>query len=311
MLGLDEMNSEVFCPPARSGRSPTFPFATRVTESPFGRLAYFDEGEGEAVVFVHGLCGDFTHWEHVVARLRPGRRVVGLDLPGCGLSSPQPGYSVAACRDALLWLMDRLGLERANLAGHSLGGAVVARTALAAPDRVDRLMLVDASGFRRFSASVQVLARALLRPELIAPVLARFNEQMLGQCFAAENPYVRKFSRDQLDRSNRSVVEYARMFASLRHDILHVHLLEHVDRLRMPTLVIWGDKDRLLPVQDVAAWAGRLPRGQLEILYNCGHMPNIEAPEVTSRLMARFLEASLDSDENHEDTACRTARLGG
>ena len=119
------------------GRSSTFPFPQYVADDAH-QTVYFDHGEGESLVFVHGLGASLTNWEQIIEPLAEGRRVLGLDLVGCGWTAkPRIDYTVDVLRDHLLGFLERRGVRRATLVGHSMGGAVVLAAAIARPDLVD------------------------------------------------------------------------------------------------------------------------------------------------------------------------------
>jgi pimeloyl-ACP methyl ester carboxylesterase len=273
------------------GRSRTFPFGTRFVDLPAGRVAYFDEGEGDALIFVHGLVGDFTHFEHVAPAFASGFRVIGLDMPGCGISDKRPQrHTVAAYADTVLALMDVLGITRATLVGHSAGGLVSATAALGAPHRVERLVLVNSAGLRRYAPGVRWLARGLLRPWLLTATLERLAMPMLDHVFVARNEYTAKFIRDSLDRPRHPTLgEMAKVFSDLGPELVAPGVLDHAERLTMPMMVLWGDGDRLIPPSAADELASRVPTAWLRMLPRCGHMPIIEQPDAVIRALGEFL----------------------
>jgi pimeloyl-ACP methyl ester carboxylesterase len=286
--------------PLLPSRSETFPFRERVLLQDETPIMHFDEGSGEALVFVHGLGSNMTHFEYMVGPLRAaGFRVCGLDLPGFGLSGkPHRSYDVRFLSDAVLHLMDQLGIERATLCGHSLGGLVCADVGLRAPGRVQRLVLISSAGLMRIPLAVQLVGRTIMRPELLAPALERNARRILNLVFAEKNEKAERFieqSTERPDPSNRFVADLARVMWSLRRDLTGRHLLDEVQRLEMPTLVIWGGRDRLLPLGPVPAFVRQLPAGELEVIERCGHMPIIEDPETVVARMKRFIAQTASS----------------
>lgn len=273
------------------GRSRTFPFRTRFTNSFRGPVAYFDEGAGDAVVFVHGLVGDFTHFEHVAPAFRHTHRVVGLDLPGCGLScKPTKPVGLRYYAREVLALLKRLGIGRATLVGHSAGGQVVAEIARVAPEKVDRLVLINGSGLRDYPRIVRLGARALMQPRLLAFLLQHGATWILDHVFHQQNPYTEKFIADSLDRPVQpTMTEMCKVFGDLADDLLTPTVRDSAHRLTMPTLVVWGDRDRLVPVETVRAVASSLPAGRFEVLADCGHLPMIEHPHAVIQLLQGFL----------------------
>jgi pimeloyl-ACP methyl ester carboxylesterase len=277
-----------------ASRSEHFPYAERTFmycgDTP---VMCFDAGAGPAILFIHGLGANLTHFEHVAPPLAAaGFRVCGLDLPGFGLSGkPRRDYSIRWLAGAVTALMDHLGLVCATLAGHSLGGLVAADAALHAPERVERLVLISSAGLFQMPLPFQWVARTIMRPGLVAAALERNARRLLEKrVFEERNEKVERFIEQSVTRPDpRFVPDLARVMWSLRKDLTSYHLFDEVQRLTMPTLVIYGGRDRLLPTGSVPTWAGKLPAGELEVIERCGHMPIIEKPERVVASMRAFL----------------------
>jgi pimeloyl-ACP methyl ester carboxylesterase len=282
-----------------NGRSQTFPFPTKRVSLRQGEVAYFDSGSGEPMIFVHGLVGDFTHFEHIVGPLSRHFRVMGLDMPGCGLScKPDVRHTIDRYADVVIEFMDRMKLDRATLVGHSAGGQVVAHAALAAPERVSKLVLVDAAGMRRFPPALRQLALSAVKPWLLSRTLDWLAMPMLGQVFVVRNAYTEKFVKDSLDRPlHPTMHEMAKVFSDLAPDLLSPTIVENAAHFKMPVLVVWGDKDRLIPKESVTEVAARLPRVTLQRIPGCGHMPMIECPDRVVRAISDFCEAGAVTRE--------------
>jgi pimeloyl-ACP methyl ester carboxylesterase len=288
--------------PLKPSRSETFHYPEKVFFYGDVPTVYFDSGPAKkrpTLLFVHGLGGNLTHFEYLAAPLQAdGYRVCGLDLPGFGLSGkPHREYTIPYLSGAILKLMDHLGIERATLIGHSLGGLVVADAALRAPQRVERLVLLSSAGLFKMPLPLRLAARTFMRKGLLATALERNARRLLDLVFSESNHRTERFIEQSTTRpDNRFVLDLARVMSSARKDLTSYHLLHEVDRLKMPTLVIWGGRDRLLPFKEVPAWASRLPDGELEVIEKCGHMSMIEDPErVLRRIRAFFARSSTDS----------------
>jgi pimeloyl-ACP methyl ester carboxylesterase len=282
-----------------NGRSQSFPYATRFAHLSQGPVAYFDEGAGaDPLLFIHGLVGDFTHFEHVAPHFAgAGHRVAGLDLPGCGIShKPLSRHSIDSYARLVLDWMDHLGLRRATLVGHSAGGMVSARAALLAPDRVERLVLLSSAGLRRYSKPLQWIARAIMRPRLLHLSLERLAMPMLDQVFVERNERTAKFIADSLNRPvYPTLPEMAKVFHDLAPDLVGSEILDRASKLSMPVLVLWGDSDRLIHADGIAELASRLPRATFKSLSRCGHMPMIERPADVVEALRAFMTASAQS----------------
>jgi len=255
-------------------------------------IMYFDEGSGPAVLFVHGLGANLTHFEYLVPPLlAAGFRVCGLDMPGFGLSGkPHREYTVNFLSDAVLDLMDHLGIASATLCGHSLGGLVVGDAALRAPERVERLVLISSAGLVQMPLAVRLAGRTLMRPGLMSLLLERNALRLLDLVLGEKNEKAQRFIEQSVTRPDpRFCPDLARVMWSMRKDLVTRHLVADTHRLKVPTLVIWGGADRLLPFKPVPRWVDKLPQGELEVIEGCGHMPMIENPEAVLRRVMPFL----------------------
>jgi pimeloyl-ACP methyl ester carboxylesterase len=288
--------------PLKPSRSETFPYADQIFVHDEVPLVYFDSGAKRrrpTLLFVHGLGGNMTHFEYLVAPLeREGFRVCGLDLPGFGESGkPHREYTIEYLAAAVQGLMDHLGLKTATLCGHSLGGLVCAETALRAPQRVERLVLISTAGLFKMPLPMRLVARTMMRRVLLAPAFELNARRLLDLVFSQTNPRVERFIEQSTTRpDDRFVGDLARVMSAARRDLTRYHLLDQVERIKMPTLVLWGEKDRLLPFKEVPGWTARLPDGTLEVIERCGHMSLIEDPErVLARMRAFFARSSNGS----------------
>ncbi len=277
---------------ACDGKSPSFPFKTRRLSVIDGEMAYFDEGEGEPIVFVHGLVGDFTHFEHVAKPLvESGRRVIGVDLPGCGVSHKRrQRHDLGGYARDVLTMLDELDVPRATLVGHSAGGAVVAEAALRAPARVRSLVLLSSAGLRSYPRATHLAARAVVRPWLLERTLEHLAMPLLDLVLRDRNQYTEKFVRDALSRPVfPTMSEMARVMADLVPELVKPSVLDRAHFLRMPVLVVWGSTDKLIPQESADLLSRRLARGRLVTLDGCGHMPMIERPHDVLRELQEFL----------------------
>jgi pimeloyl-ACP methyl ester carboxylesterase len=288
-------------------RSEHFPYNEQTFNYDGTPVMYFDAGSGPAVVLVHGLGANLTHFEHVAPPLvAAGHRVCGLDMPGFGLSGkPRRHYSIRWLAGSVRALMDHLGIKTATMAGHSLGGLVSADLALHDPHRVERLILISSAGLFQMPLPFQWVARTIMRPGLVAAALERNARRLLEKrVFEERNEKVERFIEQSCTRPDpRFVHDLARVMWSLRKDLTSYHLFDQVERLTMPTLVMYGARDRLLPTKHVPRWAGKLPAGEMEVIERCGHMPIIEKPEQVVARMQKFLHRT-----RHHATATATTR---
>ena len=239
------------------GRSISFPYPQWRAKDPY-RTVFFDVGEGPStIVMVHGLGANATHFEPVVRRMANRHRVIGLDLVGCGWSrKPKVDYNVELLRDHLLDFLDRRGIGRCTLVGHSMGGAISLAAALKRPGQFDGLALLCAAGVAPLPRWMRAGARFALKKEILLPSL------VLGSSFIVRNVFVTRARENDSDQ--------------LKH-------------LHMPVLALWGDHDKLTAVPSVMRSLDNIHSVRTVMLKRCGHMPMIEYPEQTAWHLERFI----------------------
>lgn len=238
-----------------------------------GATFYAERGAGTPVVCLHGAGGSHTHWGLLLADLSDAARLIAPDLPGHGRSAPPGRASVAAYGAAVLGLLDDLGLERAVLAGHSMGAAVALEAALAAPGRVVGLALLGAGARLR-------VAPATLAGLADAP--AEAIEQLVAAMYPGPSAHLRP----------AAAAEYLRDPALLRADFSACDGWDARSRLAAltcPALVIGGEDDVLTPPKLAHELAGLLAGASLALLPAVGHVPMLEAPAATASAIRGWL----------------------
>lgn len=242
-----------------------------------GVLRFLVQSQGDdAVVLLHGFGGDLNNWLFNLGPLSAGRAVYALDLPGHGGSVKQPADLVAALREFL----DTQGISRAHLVGHSMGGLVAAELALADPDRVLSLTLIAPAGMG------EEINRDYI-DGFIAATGRRDLKPVLQRLFA--NPDL--VSRSMID----DVLRYKRLdgvqetLGTLRDRLFPEGRQARVVDLGEysgPLLVIWGERDEVIPATQAHAVPGR---AETHVLPDVGHSPHMEAAGDVNRLLERFL----------------------
>ncbi len=257
-------------------------------------IRYVRAGQGPPLVLVHGFGSSLYTWADVLPELARSHDVVALDLPGFGGSGLPKALSFEHLPGAVVGLMDRLGLERASLAGNSLGGATVAWIAATQPRRVERLVLIDAAGFQLNASERPLLVRLLALPgaSLLQrlPLRRAIVRTALRQTFADPS----RISDEDLDEYvapalRPEVGEAALVLARYQGpgpDALRALL----GRVRAPTLVVWGREDRWIPLEHAERFHQALPGSRLVVLDGAGHLPQEERPDALLRLLHEFLD---------------------
>jgi pimeloyl-ACP methyl ester carboxylesterase len=257
---------------------------SRFVAGPY-RLHYLEAGAGPPLLLVHGLGSSATQdWGRLIGPLGRRFHVFAPDLPGFG-ESERPAaadYSIPMQVEAVRGFMTAVGLGKARVAGLSMGGWIVCRLAGSHPERVERLVVVDAAGMRPDG------------PPIPAEVLLPHDEEGVRRLAAAvrhKAPVPPSFvARDILARRLREewVVRRALESMAAGRDWLNGTL----GRADMPVLVVWGKQDALIPVAYAAPLAAEFPRAELKVLDGCGHVPIADCPEAFDREVVPFLAAN-------------------
>lgn len=256
-------------------------------------------GSGPAVVLLHGYGESLLAWEGVYDRLSRQADVVALDLPGFGLSSkPATGYATDSLATNVLQAMKALRLERAVLVGHSLGGAVAAAAALAAPELVRGLVLVDpavvAEPWLRGAENASERARRAVRHSV-----AQY-EALRMRFSGAHDPTWLAESDSAMAYSASGDPAYLTALQAVLREFDFAYLdHERARRLRTPTLIIWGAYDPTVSVSRGRILAASLPTAEFRVVERSWHRPHVERPTEVAGLIAEFL-ASLPGERATE-----------
>jgi pimeloyl-ACP methyl ester carboxylesterase len=270
-------------------------------------VAYRQGGSGPVVVLVHGITSSSATWERVMPHLADHFTVIAPDLAGHGESAkPRGDYSLGAHASSLRDLLLALGHERATFVGHSLGGGIAMQFSYQFPERCERLVLVDSGGLGR---DVNWLLRAATLPgsELVLPFLAATRLldagaraggllNRLGLSLGTDLEEIARGHSTLSDSATRAafvhtlraVVEPGgqRVDASNR-----LYLAE-----QLPFLLIWGERDSIIPVSHGHATHERMPNSRLEVFPHSGHFPQLDEPE-------RFLDVLIEFIDSTEPAA--------
>jgi pimeloyl-ACP methyl ester carboxylesterase len=264
------------------------------------QLSYVDSGQGPAVLFIHGLLGSHENWAYLVDTLDVDHRVIVPDLFGHGASAKPIGdYSLGAHAATLRDLLDRLGIDQVTLVGHSLGGGIAMQFCYLFPERVEGLVLVSSGGLGR---SVSPLLRAATLPgaEWVLPVIAstwvRDRVETVGRLLGRVGWHASSDAANAWQGfTSLSDAESRRSFLATTRSVLdpggqtvtaHDHLPLNVP---IPTLIVWGTKDRMIPVGHAKAAGKAFVGSEVELFEGAGHFPHLEEPERFAKLLSGFI----------------------
>lgn len=267
-------------------------------------VAFRAGGSGPVVLLVHGMAGSSTTWRSVMPQLAEHFTVVAPDLLGHGASAkPRGDYSLGAFASGLRDLLDALGHDHATVIGQSLGGGIVMQFAYQFPERCDRLVLVSSGGL---GDEVSLLLRALTIPgvEFALPLLCarQFHDagsvlagwvgrlgvhvpRRLDEIWASYGSLADAETRAAFVHTLRAVVDPAGQRVSARN---RLHLASDV-----PTLIVWGDQDAIIPVHHAHETHELLPGSRLAIFEGVGHFPHCEQSERFVELVTDFMATTV------------------
>lgn len=266
---------------------------TRIDGVNYHYLRY--PGPGPTVLMIHGFASSTYTWEQVAPPLnRLGYNIIALDLKGFGWSDKPRGaaYDAASLERELLRFIDQLGLQHYALVGHSLGGAIALLTALDRPQQIERLILVDPAAPRteHRPGVFQLLGTA---PGAWTAEVA-FGQWMvdwnLDEVYFDRtriSPQTRRAYYDRL-RSDGALAAQTAIVSAVNAPGLRT-LFERVPTIQLPTLILWGEQDRWVPLAVGQALQREIAGSQLVVLPRCGHLPQEEWPDQTTALFADFL----------------------
>jgi pimeloyl-ACP methyl ester carboxylesterase len=287
------------------------------------KVVYRTAGSGPNVVLIHGMVNSSRHWEEVASRLASSYRVIAPDLIGHGeTAAPRGDYSLGAHAAGIRDLLTTIGVERATIVGHSLGGGVAMQFFYQFPQRTERLALISSGGLGQEVSPLlraaalpgsATLLRIASQPRLVGAIAAggaRLRERgsstgaYLQAVARALSPLQEEGSRHAFIETLRAVIDVEGQRICARD---RLYLLGD-----MPTLIVWGERDRTIPLKHGLEAAGSIPNSRFETLPRAAHFPNLEDPEGLATSLADFLATTAPAhivDSEWRDVLAQRARL--
>jgi pimeloyl-ACP methyl ester carboxylesterase len=276
-------------------------------------VSYLRGGEGETLFLVHGIAGSCNTFGSVLEGLAERYHVIAPDLLGHGQSGkPRGDYSLGAHASGLRDLMEILDIPSATIIGHSLGGGVAMQMAYQFPKRCERLVLVSSGGL---GPEVTPLLRAATLPGTDLVLSIATSERAKGVYRKALSPF-RRFNVEPT-ASAAHVLEHVACLQDPEARHAFIHTVRSVMDLRgqridarnrlylanhIPTMIVWGERDRFIPVKHGREAHAMIPKSRLEVFERAGHFPHLEDPE-------RFVDVVLDFMETTEPAKLSAALL--
>ena len=251
-------------------------------------------GDPLPIVLLHGTSASLHTWDAWTQALTDQRRVIRFDLPAFGLTGPHPDndYSIAAYVRFVVAVLDQMGVQQFVLAGNSLGGQIAWGTAVAHPQRVKKLVLIDSAGYPLQSTSVPLGFTIARTPglrvvmEYVLPrgVVQSSVRNVYGDPAKVTADLVDRYYELTLRAGNRQALAY-------RMDQLHSGDEAALKGLKVPTLVMWGAKDRLIPPDTAQRFLADIAGAQMVIFDDLGHVPHEEDGPKTVEAFKLFMSA--------------------
>lgn len=256
-----------------------------------------DEGWAQdpvPVLLIHGTSSSLHTWERWAKDLKKDHRVISFDLPGFGLTGPAPDndYSITAYLRFVQSLMDTLGVKKAIIAGNSLGGEIAWRFAADMPQRVEKLILLDASGYDFKPQSVPVGFQIARIPILAWPMDFLLPKSTMEDSVRDVYGNPEKVTPELIERYTAMTVRAGNR-AALRKRLRQLQAGEQaalIKEVRVPTLILWGGKDKLIPPEYAERFHQDIAGSKLIMFDELGHVPQEENPVVTLAAVKIFIQ---------------------
>lgn len=262
-----------------------------------------EQGSDRPIVFVHGLGGQWQNWLENIPRFAQSRRVVAVDLPGFGLSSmPSDKISIEGYGRVLAELGDRLELNPAVVVGNSMGGFVSAELAIRRPESVERLMLVSSAGVSQMDVAKQPILAAAKAATLVITENAAQQRWLAGRPalrHAALALVARHPSRIRPDMAYEGLIKGTAKpgFETALRACLEYDFRDRLPQIGCPVLVVWGEKDAVIPVEDADKFIDLIDGARKIVMEDTGHIPMVERAPTFNDTLQEFLEHEVVEGE--------------
>jgi pimeloyl-ACP methyl ester carboxylesterase len=281
------------------------------------KISYIEAGRDEPIIFIHGLAGCADNFDPLIEDLSRDYRCIVLDLPGYGNSEARPEfpYTTKFFADTVAGLMDELGIERAAVLGHSMGGQTAAYMAIHYPERVHKLVLVGSAGVAG-GGSGTALLKAMPTEEIILSALRRVQKKMDGKSHEERLEYLKGLPVDYVvtmlahkeedeqaaDPFMDPTWEYYADFIMTEEIDGFIHavvasltnaltedLSADLHKIKAPTLLVWGELDKAVPVEQAAIFNREIQGSMLVVAKGCYHSVQVDCADTVIGAMRGFL----------------------
>ncbi|MBN2160780.1 MAG: alpha/beta hydrolase [Spirochaetes bacterium] len=258
-------------------------------------VRYRDEGQGQPVLLLHGVCASLETWDGWVRRMKGRFRIIRIDIPGFGMTGPAPDkryYRKEIAVDFVDLLMDRLGIRQFSIVGNSLGGYIAWNYALKYPHKIKKMILIDSVGYNQklpallsfaSSPAIQSIARSMMPRSMLNSAV----KQVYGDKSKVTPEIQQRYFDFAMREGNKAA--YVDVFAEMVRMNNVPGLSSDIPNIRVPVMVMWGTKDEWIPYTWVESWKKDLPSAKFISYEGAGHIPMEEIPDRSSQDAMKFL----------------------
>jgi pimeloyl-ACP methyl ester carboxylesterase len=279
-----------------------YPFQVRkITLDSGPEIAFVDEGEGDVIIFIHGLGSYLPAWRKNIDSLKSDYRCIAIDLPGYGKSSKLPhSGKMTYYASVVKEFADKLGLKEVTLAGHSMGGQISMIAGLNYPDLVKNIILIAPAGFEKFTEGQKQWFRNVMTLEGVKNTMAEDIQTNLAVNFYNMPDDAEFMIIDRIAmRSADDFEHYCYAVVQSVNGMVNEPVIDLLPKISQPTLIIFGENDNLIPnrflnpgktkkIADIGK--GKIPDSQLIMVKKAGHFVQFEKPEEVNGAIRQFLK---------------------
>lgn len=253
-------------------------------------ISYISEGSGKPILFIHGLSGYKENWEFSIPFFSKNYNAIAIDLPGFGNSDkPVTDYTIDFYSEVIKDFLEELRIEKTVLVGNSMGGQISLLFALKYPQKLEKLVLADAAGINPEGAQnpLPLDPKAMSQPKGLSPAIVKMIMRML---FYKQSEVSEKLvERAILDMKREDYPASFNALLSSASNIFETDLTESIKDIIIPTLIVWGEKDRLLSQKYAQIFNEKIKKSKLALIGECGHVPMLEKPDEFNKAVDNFI----------------------
>ena len=263
------------------------------------RVRYVVKGDSSPVLLLHGFGEFLESWVFNIDPLSEHYRVYALDLPGHGLSEkPATDYSLPAAVKFITDFMQTMGIERASLIGHSIGGHISLKMAISSPDKVNKIIPVDSVGLTYKTpllyrlCALPVLGDIFIKPTVKAGLRQGMKRAFYNQDRITEEMIDLDYKYLKMPGAKRAMLSIIRSGIGLNGPRPEAIILDKLHMVRSPTMFIHGAQDRAIPLKYAKHASRLIPGARLKVIEACGHCPHIEKADEFNEAVIAFLDSN-------------------